>query len=78
MHALVQVSSHTFYESWKMKNRTMQMSITENKGEGHPEDNLGCPCLSQDIQLVTADKDSRTTYLGSKSFKRERALLEQE
>jgi len=45
MHALVQVSSHTFYESWKMKNRTMQMSITENKGEGHPEDNLGCPCL---------------------------------
>lgn len=51
-----------------MKNRTMQMYITENKGEGHPEDNLGCPCLSQDIQLVTAGKDSRTTYLGKYVF----------
>ena len=43
----------------------MQMSITENKGEGHPEDNLGCPCLFVGIQYVVSDKDSRTTCLGT-------------
>ena len=32
--------------------------------QGQPEDNLGCPCLLEDIQCVTVDKDSRTTCWG--------------
>lgn len=32
---------------------------------GQPEDNLGCPRLLQDIQMVMVDKDSRTTYFAT-------------
>ena len=41
------------------------------KPQGQPRDIPGCPCLYTGIQLITLNKDSRTTYSGKVTIQQE-------